>query len=168
MKGNMKRGISVLIAMGMLFSMALPALAEDKKETVFVIADAEGNASSVTVSERLYNPDKLDELTDLSSLDNIENVGGSQTWTDENGVIVWKADGADISYEGTSDAPLPVSVHVSYKLDGKAITPDELAGKSGHLEITIEYAATQTERVNVGGKTESMPVPFLMATVMFG
>ena len=93
-------------------------------------------------------------------------MGGSQTWTDENGVIVWKADGADISYEGTSDAPLPVSVHVSYKLDGKAITPDELAGKSGHLEITIEYAATQTERVNVGGKTESMAVPFLMATVM--
>ena len=166
MKENMKRGLSVLIAMVMLFGMTLPALAEDKKETVFVIADAEGNANSVTVSERLYNPDKLDELTDFSGLDNIENVGGDQSWTGENGVIVWKANGADISYEGTSDAPLPVSVHMSYKLDGKVVTPDELAGKSGHLEITIEYAATQTERVNVGGKTESMAVPFLMATIM--
>ena len=81
MKENMKRGLSVLIAMVMLFGMTLPTLAEDKKETVFVIADAEGNANSVTVSERLYNPDKLDELTDFSGLDNIENVGGDQSWT---------------------------------------------------------------------------------------
>ena len=166
MKNNIRRGFSVLIALAMLCGMALPALAENKKETVFVIADAEGNAQSVTVSERLHNPGKLNEIADYSALDNIENVGGDQTWSAQDGVIVWKADGADISYEGTSDAPLPVSVHVSYKLDGEAITPDELAGKSGHLEITIEYAATQTERVNVGGKTESMPVPFLMATVM--
>ena len=166
MKNIIRRGFSVLFALAMLCGMALPALAENKKETVFVIADAEGNAQSVTVSERLHNPGKLNEIADYSALDNIENVGGDQTWSAQDGVIVWKADGADISYEGTSDAPLPVSVHVSYKLDGEAITPDELAGKSGHLEITIEYAATQTERVNVGGKTESMPVPFLMATVM--
>ena len=76
MKMNMKRGLSAAMTLVMLACGACPALAEDKKETVFVMADATGETDHIVVSERLYNADGSDVLTDVSALDNIENVGG--------------------------------------------------------------------------------------------
>ena len=166
MKRKVLRGVSLLIAMLMLCGTVMAALAEDKKETVYVIADPKGSPTSVTVSERLYNTGKLDVLEDVSTLEDIENVGGDQTWTEENGVLLWNAGGEDIRYEGTSGEPLPVSVQFSYKLDGKPIEPAELAGKSGHLEIDVEYKTLRSEDVKINGATENMPVPFVMITVM--
>ena len=42
MKKSIWRGLSALIALTLLLGTVLPALAEDKKETVFVIANAAG------------------------------------------------------------------------------------------------------------------------------
>ena len=167
MKRYAMRRIAALIILSMLCTVALPAAAEDKKETVYAFADAEGTVNSVTVSERLFNYEKRDEITDVSTLQDIENVGGDQTYsrvTDD--VILWQADGGEIAYEGTSDAPLPVGVRFSYKLDGVSITPGELAGKSGHLEITVDYQSLLSQEVTVNGKKENMPVPFVMVTVV--
>ena len=122
MKNRILRGLSAMIAAAMLCCAALPALAEDKKETVFVVADANGNTDHVVVSERLYNPDGASTLKDMSTLKDIENVGGEETFVlGEDGEITWNANGADISYEGTTDAPLPVSVSITYTLDGEEI-----------------------------------------------
>ena len=167
MKKNILRSLSAMVAAAMLLCGALPTLAEDKKETVFVVADANGSTDHIVVSERLYNPDGADTLDDVSTLENIENVGGDETFVPgEDGALVWNANGADISYEGTTDAPLPVSVTMTYALDGEAIDPAELAGKSGHLDIEIRYAVNQTAEAEVAGERETMQVPFLMATVM--
>ena len=76
MKNRILRSLSAIVALTMLLCAVLPALAEDKKETVFVVADANGNTDHVVVSERLYNPDGADTLEDVSTLENIENVGG--------------------------------------------------------------------------------------------
>ena len=166
MKNNILRGVALLMALMLATGSVMTALAEDKKETVYVLADAEGGVNSVTVSERLYNPDGRDTLEDVSTLSDIENVGGDQGYTVKDGVMLWNAGGEDIRYEGTSDAPLPVSVRFTYRLDGAPISPAELAGKSGRLEIQIDYAATETRTVRVNGVREQMPIPFLMATVM--
>ena len=167
MKRKGMRRIAALIVLSMLCGMAVPAVAEDKKETVYVFADAEGNPDSVTVSERLYNYEGRDEITDVSRLQNIENIGGDQGYsrvTDD--VIVWDADGAEITYEGTSEEPLPVSVRFSYRLDGKPIAPKDLAGKSGHVTITVDYETLLKNEVIVNGKRETMPVPFIMVSVI--
>ena len=166
MKMYMKRGLCAALSLVLLACGACPALAEDKKETVFVVADATGETDHVVVSERLYNPDGADTLEDVSTLENIENVGGEETFTNEDGVIVWNANGADISYEGTSDAPLPVGVRITYRLDGEEIAPADLAGKSGHLDIEIAYTSNLTSNADVAGQPTEMAVPFLMATVM--
>ncbi|MDO4867513.1 MAG: hypothetical protein Q4C10_13315, partial [Clostridia bacterium] len=166
MKSKLMRSISMVIAMMLTACAVLPALAEDKKETVFVMADAAGSPDRVVVSERLYNPDGADVLTDVSTLDDIRNVGGEETFSVENGMLVWRANGADISYEGTTDAPLPVGVELSYSLDGEPCAPEALAGRSGHLEIDIRYSASERRQADVSGESVEMPVPFLMATVM--
>ena len=157
----MKKLLSAIVALTLLLTCVLPgALAEvDKKEMVYVLADADGSVNDVIVSERLYNRDGEAQLTDVSRLTDIENVGGDQTWTEENGNLVWNADGADIRYEGNSTEPLPVTVSLRYTLDGQEMTAEELKGKSGHLVIDVTYRAEQMEEVAVGDQLVTMPMP---------
>ena len=121
-----KRILSAVIALTLLLTAVLSgASAEvDKKEMVYVLANADGSVNDIIVSERLYNRNGEAQLHDESSLTDIENVGGDETFTNENGVLVWNANGADIRYEGNSDRPLPVSVTVRYYLDGQEMTAD--------------------------------------------
>ena len=77
---------------------------------------------------------------------------------------VWNADGNDIYYQGNIDKELPVSVSVSYKLNGKAVSPSELAGKSGKVTIRYTYKNNQYEMRDINGKQEKIYVPFAMLT----
>ena len=133
----------------------------DKEETVYVIADAKGNATEVIVSDWLKNRDGAKEIEDVSTLKEIENVKGDETFKEGAGdSITWEADGADIYYQGKTDQSVPVSVKVTYTLDGKEISPEELAGKSGHVGIRFDYSNIEKQKVSVSGKEEEVYVPF--------
>ena len=164
----MKRILSAAMAALLLVTLLIPCASaeESKKEMVYVIADAAGTPTSITVSEHLMNPDGEDTLTDYSRLTDIENMGGDETFENTDGTLVWDASGDEIRYEGTSTEPLPVSVSLRYTLDGQEISPEELSGKSGHLVIDITYTANHYEDCTIGGETVSLPLPFLMATIM--
>ena len=111
-----------------------------RKETVYGFADATGNVESVTVSEWLNNTDGLSQILDATNLSDIVNLKGDETYAyDEEGNIVWEADGNDITYQGTSNEELPVSVSITYKLDGTEVDPSEIVGKSGKLEVIVTY-----------------------------
>ena len=84
----------------------------DKDETVYVIADAAGNKQDVIVSEWLKNTDGEATIKDSSNLTDIENVKGDETFTENNGELVWKADGNSIYYQGKSEEQVPVEVKV--------------------------------------------------------
>ena len=79
MKRNGMRRIAWILVLSLLCGAVLPAVAEDKKETVYAFTDAQGNVKSVTVSERLYNDEGRDELVDVTRLKDIENIGGAET-----------------------------------------------------------------------------------------
>lgn len=111
----------------------------DKDETVYVFSDNSGRVKSVTVSEWLKNKDGAAVLTDASDLQAIENVKGDETFTKDGHKITWQANGGDIYYQGTTDKKVPVTQKVTYYLDGKEMTADEIAGKSGEVKITIAY-----------------------------
>ena len=164
-----KRILAAVVAAAMLLTAVLPcALAEreDKKEMVYVLADATGEVNEIIVSEHLYNRDKEAQLRDVSRLTDIENVGEDMTFTTDGDAILWNANGNDVRYEGVSTEPLPVDVRITYTLDGAEIAPEDLKGKSGHLVMHIDYASKRTETVEVCGETVEMPLPFLMATVL--
>lgn len=76
------------------------------------------------------------------------------------------ADGNDTYSQETIEKELPVQMSVSYTLDGKAISPEQLAGKSGHVTIRFDYENLQYEEVQVDGKKEKIYVPFTMLTGM--
>ena len=170
MKKQLLRLVALMTTL-MLAVLPLAGLAEetdavDKKETVFVLAGADGTPLDIVVSEKLHNADGAATLNDVSSLTDIENLSGDETFTAENGALVWDAQGNDIHYEGKSDAELPVGLKITYTLDGAEIAPADLAGKSGHLVMTLDYSTKVTAKATVSGEEIDMPVPFFMATLM--
>lgn len=136
-----------------------------KDETVYVLLDAEGKTKKIIVSDWLKNTDKSPEINDYSELENVENAKGDEEYTmGGDNTRVWKADGNDIYYQGNIEKELPVSVSVSYKLDGKAIAPSELTGKSGKVTIRYTYKNNQYEMKDINGSQEKIYVPFAMLT----
>lgn len=137
-----------------------------KEESVYVKADASGNVKKTTVSEWLKNPEK-GTVSDTSELKDIKNVKGDETFeTGSNNNVSWKSEGNDIYYQGTIDKELPVDVKVSYKLDGKSISPKDLKGKSGKVEIQFSYDNKSKQTVNVNGEDVEMYTPFTMVSAM--
>lgn len=130
-----------------------------KEETVYAKVDGQGAVKSVIVSDQLRNVSGKTEIEDMSDLTDIENVKGDETFTADGKMITWNGSGEDIVYQGTTEKSLPVGVEVSYELDGKTVSAEELAGKSGHL--VIHYSYKNTSRQDSGEY-----VPFLMVTGM--
>lgn len=139
----------------------------EKIETVYVKSDAEGSPKNVLVSDWLRNYKGSDKIEDATSLTDIQNVKGNEKYEKGSGdKITWNADGNDIYYQGKTSRELPVGVKVSYKLDGKDISPADLAGKSGHVTIRFDYTNTAKEKINVNGSEENISVPFAMISGM--
>lgn len=137
-----------------------------KEETVYVNADANGAVKLITVSDWLKNAGTTESLKDVSELDGIKNIKGEETFSESGDNLTWDTNGADIYYQGTTEKELPVSVKLTYYLDGKKISPSELKGKSGHLKIKIDYTNNTKKSVNVSGKSEELSSPFVMMTGM--
>ena len=129
-----------------------------KEETVYVFTDAYGKQRDITVSNWLKNPEKKSTIEDESSLTDIENVKGDETFEQKGDKIVWKADGNDIFYQGTTNKQPPVTEKITYYLDDKEIKAEDLAGKSGKVRIHIDY------KNNV--KYKNVYVPFAAVTGM--
>ena len=92
----------------------------------------------------------------------MENVKGEETFTEDNdGRMVWQADGKDIYYQGKTDKELPVTTEITYTLDGNPVQPDELAGKSGHLKIDFSYINHEKEEAEELMKALSASPEFL-------
>lgn len=135
-----------------------------KDETVYVLTNADGSVQKVIVSDWLKNILGETALKDVSSLKNIENVKGDETFVTDQGNTYWNSQGKDVYYQGNTDQALPVKVTVTYLLDGKAVTPNELKGKSGHVTIRYTYQNDQYKLTEIDGKEEKIYVPFVMLT----
>lgn len=131
-----------------------------KDETVYVLTTSSGDVKKIITCDHLKNYDGKTELSDRSTLENIENVKSDETYTAGGDMLAWNAKGGDIYYRGESSAELPVNVKVTYTLDGKTVTAEELAGKSGKVKVRFDYESTKT--VNLDGT--NVKVPFAAVT----
>jgi len=164
-------GMSVVMAAG---AVTLPASAakkskidNDKTETVYVNADPDGNVEKVTVSNWLRNSSGDDDLDDYTILNDVKNVKGDEEYTkNPDGTITWHTGGKDIYYQGETSQHLPVTVKVSYFLDGRKMSAKEIAGKSGKVRIRFDYSNNSYERVKVKGKEYTIHTPFSAVTAL--
>ena len=137
-----------------------------KDETVYIVADNTGKSKEVIVSDWLKNPEGKDTLEDASDLKDIKNVKGDETFKEKDGKLTWAAKGKDIYYQGTTDKELPVEQSITYYLDGKEMSADEIAGKSGKVKIRFDYKNNVKTVETVNGKEHNVYVPFTVMTGM--
>lgn len=152
------------IADKLMDSVSLKDNDADKDESVYLISDANGNVNKTIVVDHLKNKDKKDILEDASNLSDIENVKGKEKFTQSGDKLTWQAGGKDIYYQGTATAEPPVTQKVTYYLDGKEISPEDLAGKSGKVKIRFDYTNTTSYTETVNGEKQTVSVPFAAVT----
>ena len=139
-----------------------------KSETVKVKANADGTVTQIKVSEWLQNNSLNKTITDYSALENIKNTEGDEEFTrNSDGTIIWENHGENISYEGTSDKELPVSVKIRYFLEGREVSPEEIAGQTGNVKIRFEYTNHTEQTVLVDGRKVQSVVPFVMCSMLY-
>ena len=145
-----KRAFALITALCM--TLTCFASAETvKHERVYAVTNAAGDALTVIDNVRLENGDALAEIDDRTLLTALENVGGTEKFTQSGETVTWKADGNSIIYQGTSDKALNVTPVVHMTLDGKEVTAADVKNASGELVMTVSYRAES---------------PFLAVTVM--
>lgn len=137
-----------------------------KEETVYVTMDASGTPEEVLVSNWLKNSGINGTLKDKSNLTDIQNTKGEEEFTQDGSSLLWETGAEDIYYQGKSSEEIPCQMSITYKLDGEEISPEELAGKSGKLEMTIQYTNLSKQTVKIKGIEKEIYTPFIMATGM--
>ena len=168
-KKRLSKALAMFLAAALTIPAAVPVAASestaDKEETVYVKTDANGKEKTVIVSDWLKNFSGEAKIKDATDLTDVENVKGNETYQQgKKHNITWNANGNDIYYQGSSDKNLPVSMKVTYYLDGKEIKPKDLIGKSGKVKIHYEYENHSEVTKTINGKQTTIYTPFTMIT----
>ena len=157
--------ISKIVSGTLLCSMVgytLPVFAYTKDETVYSKLDTSGSNYKTIVSTHIENTENEELIKDLSDLLNVKNTSGDETFTKYGITFTCNANKNDIYYQGESQKDLPIECKVKYELDGKELSANEIAGKSGKVKITLQYTNKEERTVTVNGKKVKMYVPFVV------
>lgn len=162
----MKKFIKKVMCLGAVAGLLLesfPVWALVKDETIYARLENNGQVNKIIVSEHLQGTGE-NETTDKSRLDNITNVNGDEKFTNENGKIVWESNGKDIYYQGETKEQLPISLKITYYLNGVESTVKEMIGKKGTVKIVFKYTNNDKHEEMINGKYSVLYTPFVVAT----
>ena len=159
---------SAALALTLAASCAVPAFAAgsssfSKDETVYAVMNGDGSIKSTTVSEHLYSASGLANVTDKTTLTDIQNTESDAEFTQNGEELVWNTNDTDVYYKGNTDKALPIDVKVTYALDGQEAALEDIIGKSGHLTVTVNLKNNETGTVNVNGKDRTIVTPLITA-----
>lgn len=136
-----KRGISLCLAGTIVFAMGVPTYAaetqesSEKEEVVYATLNADGSLESTYV----VNSFSGGEITDYGAYSSVKTLNTDDPIQQEGDKITLSTTEEKAYYQGDlPDAQLPWNISLTYFLDGKEISPEELAGSSGTLEIHFQ------------------------------
>lgn len=160
-----KRTTAILLAALLILSTTVPALAasggaaaepsaapgettaagdgepSEKEEVIYVTLDASGEL----VSAYAVNSFPGGEITDYGDYDSVRVLNTGDEIEYKGGIVNITTDAKRIYYQGElKKVELPWDISLTYRLDGKAVTAEEIAGKSGEAEI--RFTVTQNEK----------------------
>lgn len=112
----------------------------EKEEVIYVTLDASGEL----VSAYAVNSFPGGEITDYGDYDSVRVLNTGDEIEYKGGIVNITTDAKRIYYQGgLKKVELPWDISLTYRLDGKAVTAEEIAGKSGEAEI--RFTVTQNE-----------------------
>ena len=159
-------GLTLLLA-GML---PVSALAEgsaeglERSETVYVTASATGGTKSILSSVYIVNADGREFVEDVSRLTNVKNILSNEAPNRQGDTLRFHANAEDVCFQGEASDELPFTMEVTYELDGKRIEPDQLAGRSGHVRVTVTYKNLLFNEIESESGTLSLYTPLNIVT----
>lgn len=112
-----------------------------KNEVVYTKLDANGAKQGIYVVNKFQTATKT-SIEDPGTYTNVTNLSTTEELSDEGGAVAFTTpEGVPFYYQGDLNpeaTTLPWNVEVSYTLDGKSIAAEDLAGKSGDLDIELK------------------------------
>ena len=136
MKGTKRiaaAGLSVLFLCGAAVPASAKGTASEKEEIVYIMTDSSGGIQSVNVVNRFSGGGKITDYGDYSAVKMLTSTDPIEQNGDQ---ITFSTDADQVYYQGTLNGKeIPWKIGITYYLNGKKVTPTELAGKSGALEI---------------------------------
>ena len=139
-------------------------------DTAYVTEMAAGSTEA-TITQAITNELAVSNKSTLATNTRQETVyvfndaSGNKNHITVNEKIT-DANGNETLNKTESSENAPVTMKVTYKLDGKEIKPEDLAGKSGKITIRFDYTNNQKKTVTINGKKQTVAVPFTMITGM--
>lgn len=161
MKNKWKSALSVVLCASLLLGgVGVTSYAKNKAESKKTVKKESVEKTKNTADKNEGNDETLYVFSDASG--EINKIVVSDKVREQLGNSIAKD---DENLLGMKD-DIPVTMKVSYKLDGREISPEELAGKSGHVIIHYDYKNTNTKRTSVGGRQQNVYIPYVMLTGM--
>ena len=143
----MKKRTLGALALALCFALSLfavPAAAADApaatgaEEVIYAKLDAAGEPLSAYAVVAL-NGDAGESVTHYGACTAVENLTDTSALTYEDGAVTATIpEGGRLYYQGTLESfELPWDIAIGYELDGRSISPAELGGQSGALEMSL-------------------------------
>ena len=163
-----KAGAVVLAASMLTLNLAACQSNSDSASVSAVNDDAASNAENIITSTMndelaINTAQTLATNTRNQTVYVFDDASGVQDHVTVN-TKVTDANGETSSTNEDVNKEAPVTINVSYYLNGKEISPEDLAGQSGEVKIRFDYVNNEKETITVNGSTKTAYVPFTVAT----
>ena len=146
---NVKKASTFVLTTSILMGSVYPAFADtntSKDEVVYVKLNNNGNVDNVYVVNS-FDVKNGEKIVDYGRYSNVLNLSTSDKLNYSSGVVDVNVSDTNkkFYYQGDmKNCEIPWDINIRYTLDGKSISSEELAGKSGNLEISFDIKKNDT------------------------
>lgn len=142
------RSLPVVVSAAVLLSSVVPVYGMEEKvekssakeEVIYVTLNTDGSVKNGYV----VNSFEGGEIVDYGNYASVKMMNTNDTIHQEGDKISFSASAPKVYYEGILDeVEIPWNVSLRYFLDGKEYSADEIAGKSGKLEIQLKITKNE-------------------------
>ena len=108
-----------------------------KDENVYVNLNQDGSVDGIYVVNS-YRLDADTQIVDYGNYESVKNLTSDAEIQQQKGTVTVDAQAGEFFYQGNLQSKeIPWEISISYTLDGKEVSAEELAGKNGKLGISI-------------------------------
>ncbi len=135
----MKPSVKILITLIIITLFIVPAAAAgtQKEEVIYVNLNGDGSVSHM-YAVNIFDMQKGGRITDYGSYVSVRNMVTTDQINVNGDEITIDTNPGKLYYEGDlGSVSIPWDVDITYYLDGVPYSADEIAGKSGNLEMHI-------------------------------
>ena len=155
--------MSVVLIVSTLTACGTNTAYNQTQSEVAISSEAASNTESIKNELSVSNTSTLKTNT----RDEMVYVFGKADGTQDHITVTEKVtdtNGKTTTNQSSSTKSAPVSIKVTYKLNGTETKPEDMIGKSGKVTIRYDYTNNEKKTITVNGKSQTAYVPFTMIT----